>query len=112
MKLWLQDNVIEMYSAHNENKSVVTIRFIKPLNNKTYKYMNSVSRNVYIDKLADTVNECNNTYRKKMKMKPSNVKSRTYIDFAEKIMKKILNVRLVTMLEYLNIKLFWQKFRL
>ena len=28
MKSWLQDNDIEMYSAHNEEKSVVVERFI------------------------------------------------------------------------------------
>ena len=30
--------------------------------NEFYKYMRSISKNVYIDKLDDTVNECNNTY--------------------------------------------------
>ena len=28
MKSWLQDNEIEMYSSHNEGKSVVAERFI------------------------------------------------------------------------------------
>ena len=28
MKSWLQDNDIEMYSSHNEGKSVVAERFI------------------------------------------------------------------------------------
>ena len=34
MKLWLQDNDIEMYSTHNEEKSVVAERFIRTLKNK------------------------------------------------------------------------------
>ena len=34
MKLWFIDNNIEMYSAHNEVKSVVAKRFIKTLNSK------------------------------------------------------------------------------
>ena len=51
-----------MYSTHNERKSVVTERFIRALQNKIYKYMNSISKNVLIDKLDDTVNKHNNTY--------------------------------------------------
>ena len=42
-----------MYSAHNDRKSVVAKRFIKTLTNKIYKYMTSVSNNVYIDKLNE-----------------------------------------------------------
>ena len=44
-----------MYSIHNEGKSVVAERFIKTLKNKIYKYMTSISKNVYIDKLDDIV---------------------------------------------------------
>ena len=36
---------------------------------------------MYIDKLADILNEYNNTYHKAIKMKPIDVKSSTYIDF-------------------------------
>ena len=42
IKSWLQDNYIEMYSNHNEQKSVIAGRFIRPLKNKIYKYMTSV----------------------------------------------------------------------
>ena len=42
--------------------------------------MISTSKNVYIDKLDDTVNKYNNTYRT-IKMKPVYVKPSTYIDF-------------------------------
>ena len=38
-KKWLKDNDFEMYSIHNEAKSVVAERFIKTLKNKIYKYM-------------------------------------------------------------------------
>ena len=38
-KKWLKDNDIEMYSIHNEGKSVVAERFIRTLKTKTYKYM-------------------------------------------------------------------------
>ena len=50
MKSCLQDNNIEMYSTHNEEKPIVAERFIRTLKNRIYKYMNSVSKNVYIDK--------------------------------------------------------------
>ena len=56
-----------MYSTHNEGKSVVAERFIKTLRNKIYKYMTSISKNVYIDKLEDIVDEYNNTYHKTIK---------------------------------------------
>ena len=42
IKSWLQDNDIEMYSTHNEDKSVIAERFIRTLKNKIYKYMTSV----------------------------------------------------------------------
>ena len=57
MKSWLQDNDIEIYSTHNEGKSVVPERFIKILKNKTYKCMTSIMNNVSIDKLDDIFNE-------------------------------------------------------
>ena len=50
-----------MYSTFNEGKSVVSERFIRPLKKKIYKYMTLISKNKYIDKLADIVNEYNNT---------------------------------------------------
>ena len=72
-KKWLKDDDIEMYSIHNEGKSVVTERFIRNLKTKIYKYMTSVSKNVYINRLDDIVNEYNNTYHRTMKMKPFDV---------------------------------------
>ena len=94
-KKWLKDNDIDMYSIDNEGKSVVAEIFIKTLKTKIYKYMTSVSKNVYIDKLDDIVNEYNNTYHRTIKMKPVNVKDNTYIDFKKKLMIKILNLKLV-----------------
>ena len=57
LKKWLKDNDIEMYSIHNEVKSVVAERFVRTLKTKIYKYMTSMSKNVYMDKLDDIVNE-------------------------------------------------------
>ena len=61
-KKWLRDNNIVMYLTHNEGKSVVAERFIRTLESKVYKYMTSISKNVYINVLDDIVNEYNNTY--------------------------------------------------
>ena len=61
-KSWLQDNGIEMYSKHYEEKSIVAEKFIRTLKNKIYKYMTSISKNVYLDKLDDIMNKYNNKY--------------------------------------------------
>ena len=100
-----------MYSTHNEGKSVVAERFIRTLMNKIYKYITSMSKNLYIDKLNYTVNKYNNTYNRTIKMKPVNVKSNIYINstLVKKLMIKILNLKSVTMLEYQNIKTVLQK---
>ena len=57
-----------MYSTHNEGKSVVAERYIRTLKNKIYRCMTSISKNAYIDKLADIVNEYNNTYHSTIKI--------------------------------------------
>ena len=85
---WLQDNDIVMYSTHNEGKSVVAERFIRTLKSKIYKYMTSISKNVYINKVDDIVNEYNNTYHTIIKMKPIDVKNNTYINTS-----KIINYK-------------------
>ena len=55
LKNWLRDNNIEMYSTHNQRKSVVAERFIRTSKSKIYKYMIAISKNVFIDKLDDIV---------------------------------------------------------
>ena len=72
MKSWLQYNDIEIYSTLNERKSAVT---------EIYKYMTSVSKNLYIDKLDEIANKYNNTYHTTIKKKPVDTKSRTGVDF-------------------------------
>ena len=61
MKSWLQNNDIDMYSTNNEGKLVAAGKCITTLKNKIYKYMTSISKDVYIDNLDDIV--------KKYKMK-------------------------------------------
>ena len=69
-----------MYSTYNEGKSVVAERFIRTIKNKTCKHITSISKNVYIDKLDDIVNEYNNAKHRTTKMKPTDVKDNTCID--------------------------------
>ena len=52
-KKWIKVNYITMYSTNNEGNSVIAERFIRTLKTKIYKYMTSISKNVYIDKLDD-----------------------------------------------------------
>ena len=85
---WLRDNNIAMYSTHNEGKSVAAERFIRTLKSKIYKYMTSISKNVYIDKLDQIVDEYNNTYYTTIKMKPDDVKDNTYINADKEINNK------------------------
>ena len=63
-----------MYATRNDRKSVVAERFIRTLKNKIYKYMTSISKNVYTDKLDDIVNEDNNTFHETIKIKPVYIK--------------------------------------
>ena len=84
MKSWLEKNDIETYSTHNEVKSVVTERFIRNLT-KIYKYMTSISKNLYIDKLNDIVNEYNNTYHRTIRMTLVDVKDNAHIDFGKEV---------------------------
>ena len=76
-KKWLQDNHIVMYSTNNEGKSVIVERFIRTLKNKIYKYMTSVSKNLYIDELDDIIKEYNDICHTSIKMKPIDVKDNT-----------------------------------
>ena len=91
--------------------------------------MVSVLKNVYIDKLVDIVNEYNNIYHSRIKMKPIDIKANTYIDSnkeinnknqslfvllafltqIKKLIIKILNLKLEILLKYQNIKMYLQK---
>ena len=67
-----------MYSTNKKGKSVVAERFIRTLKKKNYKYMTSISKNVYIDKLDHIIKKYNNTYHTSVKMKPVDVRYKTY----------------------------------
>ena len=57
--------------------------------------MKAVSKNQYINKLDDIVNEYNNTYKEQL--------------ILNKLMIKMLNLKLVILLEYQNTKQFFLK---
>ena len=75
------------------------------MKNKFYENVSSISKTVFINKLGDILNKYNNTYHSTMKMKPSDVKSNTYIDSSKKS-KKELKFKvgdIVTISKYNNI---------
>ena len=98
-----------MYSIYNEGKSVVAERFMRTLKNKIFKHMTTISKNVYIDVLNDIVNTYNNTVHRTIKIKPIDVTNDSYVEYNEDSNKKILNLKLMTMLESLSTKIFLLK---
>ena len=72
-----------MYSTQHEGKSVVSERLVRTLKTKIYKYMTSIPKNVYIDKLDEIVNKYNNIYHRTIEMKVVDVKDNTYIEFGK-----------------------------
>ena len=50
--------------------------------------MTSITKNVYIDKLDDILNEYNNTYHRTIKMRSVDVKDNTYINFEKEVNDK------------------------
>ena len=62
-----------------------------------------------IDDLDDILDKYNNTYTKIIKMKPIDVKTDSFAEYNENLMKKILNLKLVIKYEYQNTQIFLQK---
>ena len=77
-----------MYATHNEGYSVSAEKFVRILKSKIYKYMTSVSKYVYTNKIDDIVNKYNNRYHNRIKMKLVNVKPSTYADSSKEINDK------------------------
>ena len=88
-KKWLKGNSIDMYSTHNNGKSVVAERFIRTLKNKIYKHMTAISKNVYFNVLNDIVDKYINIYHKTIKMKPIDVKSDFFVECNEESNEKV-----------------------
>ena len=106
LKDFLKRNNIKIYSTYNEGKSVVAERFIRTLKNKIFKDMTAIQQNIYFDVLNDIVNKDKNTVHKTIKMKPIEVTDNYYAESDEHPNKKILNLKLVTVLEFQNMKTF------
>ena len=93
---FLKINIIEMYSIYNEGKSVVTERLIRTLKNKIFKHMAAISKKFYFDMLDEL--RCVFTLRMIIILNTMKIR-----------IKKILNLKVVTMLEFQNIKTFLQQ---
>ena len=83
---FLKIDNIEMYSTHNDEKSIIAERFIRTLKKKIFKHMTAVSKNVYFDMLDDIVNKYNNTVHRTIKMKPIDVTSFLMVNTAKILM--------------------------
>ena len=66
--------------------------------------MTSISKNVYIDKLDDIVNEYNNTYPRTIKMKPIDVKDNTYVNIGKEVNDKDPKFKVGGHVRYQNTK--------
>ena len=93
MKSWIETNDIEMHLTNNKEKSVAAERFIRNLNNKIYRYMTSIPKSVYIDRLDDIANKYNNTQHSTIKTKPVNVNPNIYNDFDKENNEKSSNFK-------------------
>ena len=71
--------------------------------------MTLIWKNVYIDKLDDIVNKYNITYHRTIKMKPNDVKSRTYIDSSKEIDNKDPKFKTVDIIRISKYKNFFAK---
>ena len=69
-----------MYSISDEWKSIYAEKFVKTLKSQTCKYITLVWKIVYMDKLADVFNKCNNKDHSAIEIKPVGVKPSTYTD--------------------------------
>ena len=57
---------------------------LKIINNQNYKYITSISQNIYIDKLVDISYRNNNTYHRIIKRRTTDVNSNKCIYFGVK----------------------------
>ena len=73
---------MKSYLQNNDTKisSIVAERFIRTLKNKIDKYMTSVSKNIYFNKLSGISDKFNNACHWKIKVQAIDLTSSTYID--------------------------------
>ncbi|WAR05652.1 YMD3-like protein [Mya arenaria] len=63
-------NLVEIYSMENEEKSSVVERWNRKMKEKMWKYFSGISTNKYIDILNDLVDQYNETKHSSIKMTP------------------------------------------
>ena len=94
---------------YNEGKSAAAERFIWTSKNKIFKHMTAISKNVYFDVLDDVVNKYKNTFHRTNKVKYLMLHLILMLNTVKNQTKKILNLKLVIVSEYQNIKTFLLK---
>ena len=110
MKSWLQKMMYKPVQHIMKQYLLLLKDLLENFANKLYKYMNSLPKNVYIDKSDDLVNTYSNTYHDTIKMKPADVKSNTKISSSQEINDEGPKLETVgILLGYQNIKTFLQK---
>ena len=87
-----------------KEKSVAVERSLGNLKNKIYMYLTLISKNVNFDKLDDIVNKYSNTYQSTIKLNLLMQNQAHILTRVKKLMMKIVNQKLVVLLEYQNIK--------
>ena len=93
-----------MKSVFRNDKSIIAEKSVRTLKSKICWYMASISKNVYSDKLDGIVDKYNKHNHSIIKMKPVDINWRSLL-----LIIKILNLKLVVLLEYQNMKIFLQK---
>ena len=70
---FLRENNIDFFTVNSGLKASVVERFNRTFKNKMYKYFTAKNTLTYIDVLPKLVKSYNNTYHRRIKMKPSQV---------------------------------------
>ena len=91
-----------MYATCNEGKSAVAERFIRTLETKIFKHMTAISKNVYFDMLDDIIMLINTItlFIELLKRGLLTLRIIIMLNTMKILIKKILNLKLVTMLEF------------
>ena len=91
-----------MYSTHNEGKSIVDEKFIRTLKSNIFKHMTAISKNVYFDMLDDIIMLINTItlFIELLKRGLLTLRIIIMLNTMKILKKKILNLKLVTMLEF------------
>ena len=76
-----------------KGKSVAAEKFIRTLENKIFKQVKAISKNVYFDLLDDIVDKYNNAVHRTIKKKPIDVQDDSYAEYNEEPNEKNPNFK-------------------